>query len=172
MEKASSRIPKLTFGFRKSPSKTNGTVSEGNSPRNGTQTRPQTPPNCRSAPGSKNTSPHLSRSKSLRVPNSLQKRDQKSRSSTRLSEQNRDTEEGKDFYPENGKRDLRSAGRSEVTFLPRPRSKTIGPGSRSISNPNSRNVSPRRTLGPEEEEEEVNTDDSLQHDVSQGIMSI
>lgn len=75
MEKASSRIPKLTFGFRKS-TKTNGTLSEGNTPRGGgggkagPGARPTTPTAPASAPGSNSSSPNLSRSKSLRVPRS------------------------------------------------------------------------------------------------------
>ncbi len=79
MEKTSSRIPKLSFGFRKPASTKPGHLSEGNSPRGVVATaeplsqppaRPMTPSDSHSAPGSQNTSPSLSRSKSLRAPKS------------------------------------------------------------------------------------------------------
>lgn len=67
-----SRIPKFSFGFKKPSPKTNGIASEGNSPRGmpTQQVRAATPTGIQSAPGSNNTSPNLSRSKSLRVPRS------------------------------------------------------------------------------------------------------
>lgn len=176
MEKASSRIPKLTFGFRKS-SKNNGTISEGNSPRGGGltpgQARSITPTGLHSAPGSSNTSPNLSRSKSLRVPRAVQHglksssssalleeeyggdvRDNlTSHSSASLSERNRNhnSREFVDHTPARGKE---AAG----SFVPRPRSKTIGSASRRGVNRHSRSVSPSKIIGGEEEEESVDRD--------------
>ena len=162
MDKPSTHIPipKLNFGFRKNP-KTNGTVSEGNTPRGGTVEggpRSSTPTGFRSAPGSNNTSPNLSRSKSLRVPRNGSS-NLKSHSHSSILEQNVDQKnrkESEDYYPVNGQ-SLET--KTVMSFIPRPRSKTLGSRT-SISNPNSRSVSPRRTLGDEDEEEEDETDSS------------
>ena len=152
MEKPTSRIPKLTFGFRRS-TKTNGTVSEGNTPRGGTNLDPPrsiTPSGVKSAPGSNNTSPNLSRSKSLRVPRSTTL---KSRSNTSLLEPSREQDEsGFNSSPsgQNSSGDSLDSSpapsRGEVemeqkSFL-RPRSKTIGSGMRRRMNRNSRSLSP------------------------------
>ena len=153
MEKANSRIPKLNFGFRK-PSKTNGSASEGNTPRGYKvgDSRSMTPTNVGvgSASGSNSASPNLSRTRSLRVPTSKLK----SLSHSRPAEHDPDSNryESEDYYPVNGGRSLES--KSELSFLPRPRSKTMG---KSLSNPNSRDVSPRREL----EEDTNGTDDRV-----------
>lgn len=170
MEKASSRIPKLTFGFRKSP-KNGGTISEGNSPRGGGltpgQARSITPTGLHSAPGSSHTSPNLSRSKSLRVPRSMQRglksssssalleeeyggdgRDNlKSHSSASILERNKDhhSREVADHTPARGKV-------AASSFLLRPRSKTIGSAGRRGVNRHSRSVSPSQIIGDHEEE--------------------
>ncbi len=155
MEKPTSRIPKLTFGFRKS-TKTNGTISEGNSPRGGGANheappppRSITPSGVKSAPGSNNTSPNLSRSKSLRVPRS----NLKSRSNTSLLEPSQEQDElGSHSHSsgdslESGPAPSRGGGgggggeTEQKSFL-RPRSKTIGSGMRRRINRNSRSMSP------------------------------
>ncbi len=152
MEKASTRIPKLTFGFRRS-AKTNGTISEGNSPRGGPTLEPPrsvTPSGVKSAPGSNNTSPNLSRSKSLRVPRSSLK----TRSNTSLLETSQEQDElGSHSSPslqnssgdslESSPAPSSGAGRSlEPKSFMRPRSKTIGSGMRRKMNRNSRSMSP------------------------------
>lgn len=185
MEKgSSSRIPKLTFGFRKSP-KNNGTISEGNSPRGGgfgvAQTRAitPTPTGLHSAPGSSNTSPNLSRSKSLRVPRSnlqslksrsnsaLQEEEPqggrgdnlKSRSSTSLLERN-SIRESSNHTPSRG-----AAG--SVVF--RPRSKTIGSAGRRAINRHSRSVSPSKVIGDNETNDVDSIDkDSIEVSVARG----
>ena len=165
MEKTvSSRIPKLTFGFKKSPRNSNGTISEGNSPRGATQTRAVTPSGLHSAPGSSNTSPNLSRSKSLRVPRSnlqglksrsnsaLQEEEHhvvdtlKSRSSSSIlgRDQDHSNGEGSDHTPERGV--------AAPSFL-RPRSKTIGSAGRRPVNRHSRSMSPSKVIGDGEEED-------------------
>lgn len=163
MEKTgTSRIPKLTFGFKKSPRNGSGTISEGNSPRGATQTRAITPTGLHSAPGSNNTSPNLSRSKSLRVPRSnlqslksrsnsaLQEEEHhvvdtlKSRSSSSILGQDQSNGEGNDHTP--------GRGTAAPSFL-RPRSKTIGSAARRAVNRHSRSVSPNKVIGDEEEED-------------------
>lgn len=175
MEKASSRIPKLTFGFRKNV-KTNGTISEGNSPRgmgNTGDPRSVTPiGGIRSAPGSNSTSPNLSRSKSLRVPRSTY-HSLKSHSNSSLSERNQEQDsltsrsgsaslEQKNslasrsssaILEQNQDHDSVESRYEGVTF--RPRSKTIGPRTRPLTIRNSRSVSPS-TMN--EVEDEVNGD--------------
>ena len=151
MEKQASRIPKLTFGFRKN-AKTNGTISEGNSPRGGVNHDPPpprsvTPSGIKSTPGSNNTSPNLSRSKSLRVPRSKLK----SRSNTSLLEPSREQDEShSSTSAQNSSGDSletspapsRGESATEQKSFLRPRSKTIGSGMRRRMNRNSRSMSP------------------------------
>ena len=183
MEKGNTRIPKLTFGFSRKSPKTSGTLSEGNSPRNNNnggvaqqqqqqQCRSVTPTSTHSAPGSNNTSPNLSRSKSLRVPRSVaanlraysnsalveeeqegtppppSQQAAKSRSSSSLVDRNRD------------------AGGGEYGFI-RPRSKTIGPGAGRRVDPtkrHSRSMSPTQVL---DSQGDVPEQDSLEVGVAE-----
>lgn len=162
MEKTNNRIPKLTFGFRKT-ARTNGTVSEGNTPRGATNIaspRSTTPTAPRSAPGSNNTSPNLSRSKSLRVPRSAGSH-LKAHSNSSLLEHDHNSlsSRSSSSIPEGGDSVDLSLGREggEPSFLRRPRSKTIGSRIRPpASQRHSRSVSP----GTVAENEQVNGDDN------------
>lgn len=168
MDKASSRIPKMGFGFRK-PAKNTGTHSEGNSPRGGvgvseTGALPMTPTDTHSAPGSNSSSPNLSRSKSLRVPRSTY--GLKSHSSSSIVERNQGSDEDKDEVEVHAagrpQRNQAVSNKPELTYSPRPRSKTIVGGmTRSLLRSSCRSVSPRRALGERGGEEDDEVGDSV-----------
>lgn len=163
MEKGNTRIPKLTFGFTRKSQKTPGTLSEGNSPRNNNdggvaqqqqqQSRSVTPTGTHSAPGSNNTSPNLSRSRSLRVPRTMAAKRAYSNSALLEEEQEgtppSPSQQGFKSRSNSSLVDRnRDAGGEERGFI-RPRSKTIGPGAGRRVDPtkrNSRSMSPSQVL--------------------------
>lgn len=173
MDKSSSRIPKLNFGFRKTSKTNTGASSEGNSPRGvyasksgEAGARPVT--NSNAVPGPNNTSTNLTRSKSLRVTRTAYN-NLKHHSNSSV---NRDGDEIVEEAVVTGgvqtqQRGLEVAKESDSAFLSRPHSKTVNNVARSSLRLITRSVSPRRALGLKggQEEEETEEKQSPQPEV-------
>ena len=158
-----SKLPRFSFGFRRTK-KDGATHSNSSSPEHQPQSnigRSATPTDLkisgsRSAPGSNESSPKVSRSKSLRLPRSTY-RGLKSHSQSSISEAKQNGfshDEDEDMYPDtktvhvpnmksgySKSKSQTSAGDGHLRLSPRGRSMTISAGS-SSSNPSSRSSSP------------------------------
>ena len=136
-----SRIPKLTFSFRRPKS---ATSSQENSPAHSKKSHLARPSSkdsgAKSLPNSNESSPTLSRSKSLRLPRSYAV---KSLSSSHLRDKDQVLDEGDDFFPDDDRSSYaRSDSKSSFT---RGRSSTFsvsGSNKKGARSRSGRSVSP------------------------------
>ena len=161
MDKTSSRIPKLNFGFRKTVKTNTGAQSGGDSSRKVEVVKVVEAGSV--CVTSTNTSPkriysgNLSRSKSLRITRSAYHSPKENSSSLAL-ERNQDSDDVEEESGRRGalqvlRRGQEDAKQSNSTYFARPQGKIVGPYSRSSLRLISRSVSPRGQLGLKSEEE-------------------